>query len=320
MRDQLTINVEEVARSAPRTAAGIDSSLRLMLLAARQHGVVARWQLERLRISRHTLATWLRTSRLLPLHRGVYAVGHRQLKPEGRWIAAVLAVGPGAVLSHTDGAALLWGRPNLNWRVEVTTSRLGVRDRPGIRVHLARSFDPPDVTTEHGIPVTAVARTLVDLADVTTRAQVIRAINRCEQKNLLDEAGLDAALRRANGRRGPGPRRFREARAEVARYGAVLTRSEAEELVGAICDRHGIPRPTMNHRADGFEIDAAYVDRRLGIEIDSYEFHGGRWRFVTDRRKLRALQLAGWRMLPFAAADLIHEEHRFVRDVVRALG
>jgi predicted transcriptional regulator of viral defense system len=138
--------------------------LRIAELAERQHGVVARRQLERLGASRRAIETRLRSGRLHRLHAGVYAVGHRVLSREGRWMAAVLFCGSGAVLSHRSAAAL-WGiRDHSGRAIEVTVARKS-RSRAGIERHY--SVLPADeITVERGIPVTSVPRTIFDLAAV----------------------------------------------------------------------------------------------------------------------------------------------------------
>lgn len=263
---------------------------------------------------------WIESLLLLPVRRGVYALGHKQVTQHGVWLAAVLAAGPGAVLSHDDGLAA-HGRRDApeDRRIHVTTTRRGVRDQRGIKVHTARRLDPADVTVIDGVPVTALARTLYDVAGVASRADTARYLEGALSDGKVDDTELDAVVRRCHGRRGRGPARFAAARAELERLGVHLTRSVAEALVVGICDRHGLPIPRMNHRADGDEIDVAFVDQRVGIEIDSFAFHGDRQSFVADRRKIRRLQAAGWRMLSFAAVDLRDDEASFARDVAAAL-
>jgi hypothetical protein len=138
--------------------------LGLVALAEKQHGVVARAQLRALGLGENAIQRRVRQGRLQRLHRGVYAVGHRVLRPEGRMLAAVLACGPRAVLSHCSAAALWALRPTDRAPVDVTTTARSGERVSGIDLHRARSLDPADVTEHHGIPVTTVARTLVDLA------------------------------------------------------------------------------------------------------------------------------------------------------------
>src|SRR3954454_3168618 len=155
--------------------------------AERQHGVVERQQLVDLGIAERTIARWLAAGRLHEVHRGVYAVGHRRLTQRGRWMAAVLAAGPGTVLSHRPAAAL-WGLRKSD-AVEVTTLRR-IR-RPGIRAH-QWSLPADERTTRDGIPVTTVARTLLDLAAVVTQHELEHALNEAEYQRRSDLTSLDA--------------------------------------------------------------------------------------------------------------------------------
>lgn len=146
----------------------------MLALAERQHGVVSRAQLDALDLGRGAIEHRLDEGRLHPLHRGVYAVGHRVVSRQGRWMAAVLAMGPGAVLSHRSAAAL-WGlRTTARARVEVTVPGPR-RSRPALEVHRAR-LAADEVTLERGIPVTTASRTLLDLAAVVGSRQMERAV------------------------------------------------------------------------------------------------------------------------------------------------
>src|SRR3954471_9971641 len=133
-------------------------------LAMRQHGVVARRQLRALGLSNAAVAHRVAAGRLHRVHHGVYAVGHRLLAPRGWWLAAVLACGPGAVLSDASAAAL-WGlRPSAPIRPDVSVRTSAGRARPGVRIHRRAGLRPDETTTCDGIPVTTPARTVLDLA------------------------------------------------------------------------------------------------------------------------------------------------------------
>jgi predicted transcriptional regulator of viral defense system len=132
-------------------------------LAERQWGVVSLEQLRASGFGDGAIKSRARSGRLHRLHRGVYAVGHRSLRREGRFVAAVLACGPGAVLSHRS-ASWHWGLLGTDQAAVDVTARRGRRGGPGVRLHRARSLDARDTTTHRGIPITTVARTLLDLA------------------------------------------------------------------------------------------------------------------------------------------------------------
>src|SRR4051812_39851018 len=137
--------------------------------------------------------------RLHPVHRAVYAVGHTVLTRSGRWMAAVLACGPGAALSHASAAAL-WGlqrgEPNI---IDVTARRTG-RKRPGIRIHRPRV--PAETTTHDAIRVTTPARTILDLAATVTRSRLEHLLDQAEIRELTDYPSLDGLARAHPGHHG----------------------------------------------------------------------------------------------------------------------
>src|SRR5215208_5665923 len=168
-------------------------------LAERQYGVVARAQLLAQGLGADAIDLRLQRKRLHPLYRGVYAVGQRQLRREARWMAAVLAYGPGTVLSHRAGGAH-WQMVRERGGAEVTIPSAR-RSRPGIRVHQAR-LPRDEITTHNGIPITTVPRTLFDLAAVVPQRELERAINEAEVLRLWDELSLDHLLDRYPRHRG----------------------------------------------------------------------------------------------------------------------
>jgi predicted transcriptional regulator of viral defense system len=170
-------------------------------LAARQYGVVARWQLLELGLTSRAISYRLTVGRLHLVHRGVYAVGHKRISGRGRWMAAVLACGPGSALSHRSGAAL-WGFLGAaSPRIDVTTPRRGGRSIAGVRRHRARRLPPEDTTMVDGIPVTTVARTLFDLAEVLDLSRLERAFEAAERAELLDMRAVLLTAERNPGRR-----------------------------------------------------------------------------------------------------------------------
>ena len=172
---------------------------RLADLARRQYGVVDHRELAACGLSSTTVARWTGEGRLHHVHRGVYAVGHSSLTGHGRWMAAVKACGPDALLSHTSGAALSNLRRSSSPIIHVTTPNR--RSPKGIRVHRVRALHPDDAAVVDGIPVTSVARTLLDLADVLPPRQVIRAIEQAERLQIFDLNAVTRLLARSNGRR-----------------------------------------------------------------------------------------------------------------------
>jgi hypothetical protein len=263
-------------------------------LAARQHGVVAHWQLVRLGVPPHVIQHWLRTGRLHPIHVGVYAVGHRAIGGRGRWMAGVLGCGPAAVLSHQCAAALLELRSSSSAVIHVTApgrSRQGPR---AITLHRVRALYPDDVMVRDRIPVTSVPRTLLDLAEVLPPRALVRSIEEAERRRLFDLRAVEALIARSRGRHGLRPL--------VAALREIVddpphANSDFERDFPPFCLAYGLPVPELNATVAGFVVDALWRDRRLVVELDGYAFHRSRRAFEADRERDAALQLAGYRVL-----------------------
>jgi Transcriptional regulator, AbiEi antitoxin len=275
-------------------------------LAERRHGVVAWVQLARLGMSRDELRTRVAAGRLHRLHRGVYAVvAPRLLRIEGHWLAAVLAVGDGAVLSHRSAAALWDLLPAPTRAPEVAVAR-NVKPRAGIHLHCLRSLPNSQITTRNSVPCTTVARTIVDLASVVPPRRLERALGEAEVLRLYDRNEIETILA-AHPRR-PGSRTIR-ALLGGPDPSTTRTRTPLEEQFLALCDRAGFRRPECNvpfTLPDGTEIsiDAFWRSTALAVELDSRGFHSN-WRAqVKDRRRDAQLVLAGLKPLRFTEADL----------------
>jgi predicted transcriptional regulator of viral defense system len=242
-------------------------------LAASQHGVVSRLQLRALGLSVAAIDHRVRAGRLHLVHRSVYAVGHRALTVEGRWLAAVLAAGSDAVLSHGSAAAA-WGlRPSGVSPIHVTIPRSpGRARRHGIRLHRSRTLAIEDTTIHRGIPITTPARTLVDLSRTLKGRPLEHAIDRADQLRLVDFQDL----RQANSA---------SLQAVLSRYSSAPTRSELEVRFLRLCDTYGIPRPETNTRIEGIEVDFVWRDARLIVEVDGYAYHRSPSAFERDRER-----------------------------------
>ncbi len=239
-------------------------------LAERQHGVVARRQLLDAGVPEHVIEHRLVLSRLHSIYHGVYAVGHRRLTKEGRWMGALLAAGPDAVLSHRSAATHLglghW--PHL----EVTARRR--RDRPGI--HVYTSSLPPDEVTHMGvIPATTVPRTLFDLALVLPPRQVEHAINAAEVQRRTDPLSLLDLVARYPGRRGV---RTIKSILERLESDPGFTRSELESRFLTFVRSEHLPSPILNASLLGFECDCVWPEQRVIVELDGRATHGTRSR------------------------------------------
>jgi hypothetical protein len=223
--------------------------------------------------------------RLHRLYRGVYAVGHTVLNAHGRWLAAVMACGDGAVLSHRSAAALWCIRPTAAARVDVAVPHTsGVRSTAAIVVH--RSRRPVDITTRDGIPVTTPGQTLADLATALPRRALEKAAEQAEALR------LDVAVPADH----PGAGRLQEAMAHDLDH---TTRSPLEDAFLELCEVHGIPRPLVNTVVEGFEVDFCWPERRLIVETDGHAYHGTRAAFERDRARDAQLTAHGWRVMRF---------------------
>jgi predicted transcriptional regulator of viral defense system len=284
-------------------------------LARRQWGVVSRAQLATLGLGRGAIDGRLRAGRLRRVHRGVYAIGGAALPREGRHLAAVLAYGPGAVLSHTS-AAVHWGLLAYDApRPEVTApaSRTGV---PGIRLHRTHSLDARDATDHRGVPVTTVAKTLLDVAAQAPRSHLEHALGQALRNQLYDHRAILDVLERHRGRRGVLP--LRAATADDPAF----TRSELERRFRALCRRAGLPQPLSNaHVADAdnqvHEVDFFFPAHRLVVETDGWRDHWTRVAFERDRAKDAALVAAGYAVLRFTKRQ-IADDPGTVAERVRA--
>jgi very-short-patch-repair endonuclease len=264
-------------------------------IAARQHGVITLAQLETLGVHRRGLTRRLQADRLHRLHRKVFAVGHRGVSKGGRWLAAVLACGPDAVLSHRS-AAWLWGivrergEPGDDPRMRepdggishVTVPGEG-RTRWGIRVHRSRTLDATQTTRRLNIPVTTPSRTLADLRRTLPQPKFAAALRQAEYLRLpiADELGPDR------------------------------TRSELEARFRAACRRRRLPKPEVNVGIGPFTVDFLWRRQRVIVELDGYRAHGTRSAFEADRARDAELTALGysvvrstWRQLTDGPADV----------------
>jgi very-short-patch-repair endonuclease len=282
-------------------------------LAERQHGVVTRTQLLELGLNRGAIARRIELGRLRQIHRGVYSpVGRRLLTRHGRWMAAVLACGPDAVLSHHSAAAL-WGIRQSD-RIEVTrpTSYRGSKD---ITVHRS-PVRTDERSTHRGIPTTTVPRTLLDLSAVVRLDTLRSALRQAEQLRLTDPLSLHDLAERYPRR--PGLASIR-ALLEEASIGARVIRSELEERFQAFLLNAGLPLPRTNQRIEGYEVDCVWAEQRLIVELDGHATHSPAHAFEADRARDRKLQAAGWLVIRITWRQLHEEPHLVEADLRRLL-
>jgi very-short-patch-repair endonuclease/predicted transcriptional regulator of viral defense system len=268
-------------------------------LAGRQHGVVSREQVRAAGLSRQAIHRRIEAGWLVRLHQGVYAVGHTALTPKSHLLAAVYAGGRGALASHR-AAGGLWVVLRGAQPIEVTapTPRTA---RQGIVLHRSRCIDPEDRAVIDGIPVTSLARTLVDLADVLLERRLADAVHEAEVRQLFDMRTVERVLDRLPGRKG----RHRLRRV-LAAYRDVqpFTRSEAERRVLELCETHGLPRPQVNVGIAGYEVDFYWPEAKLVLEFDGAATHLTRRAFRADRARDRALAARGIHVVRATWRDL----------------
>lgn len=277
-------------------------------LAESQYGVVSLAHLRAAGLAPGAIYSRVRAGRLHRVHRGVFAVGHRRLSREGHWLAAVLALGDGAALSHISAGAHLALRPSSAGVIHLTVpSHAGRRTRPGIVVHRSITLGA-GVIRHEGVPVTDVARTLLDLAGMLAPGPLERAVERSLELRLFDLTAVCAVLDANPRRRGT---------AVLARIidtihdEPALTRSELEALMRDVCDAHGIERPEVNATVDCYEVDFLWRSRRLIVETDSHKHHGTRTAFENDRATDARLTVLGYRVIRFT-----HRQLTRTRDIV----
>jgi very-short-patch-repair endonuclease len=285
---------------------------QVVTLAARQHGVATTAQLHAARLSRHAIAHRVGRGWLRRLHRGVYFVGAVE-GPWSRAMAAVLAYGPDALLSHQPAGVLSGFRPPPAGAIHVTVVGRDVRNRDGIHAHTITRLHPADATHRLGIPVTSPARTLLDLAATLTQRDLSRAIDEARVLRLVTDRSLDEQFSRYPAHR--GTRALKNATTPEPK----LTRSEAERRLLELVRAAGLPEPKTNARLAGHEVDFLWPAHRLVVEVDGYTFHSKRSSFERDRRRDAALTLAGYRVIRITWRQITEEPELVIATLAGAL-
>jgi len=286
-------------------------------LSTHQHGVISMAQLRAQGHAKSTVIEWVASGRLHQLHRGVYAVGHRQLTWYSRCWAAVLAAEPyeaapwRAVASHRS-AAYLWGLLRFTPDVMHVTAPTRRRAKRRFVVHFSSILVEEDRGIRDGIPVTAVPRTLLDLAIRARRDQIEGYLERAEDRDLLDVRAVENLLGRAGGHRGRG--RLAQALA-IYRPDPAFTRSKFERRFRRLVIAAGLPAPSMNFNVAEFEIDAYWPALRFAVELDLFETHGSRAAFERDRRRQEELKLLGIEMIRITKPRLDREPKAVMRNL-----
>ena len=286
-------------------------------LAASQYGVVGRRQLTEAGLGPEWIDRQLAARRLCRVHAGVYAlVPSRLLKRHGRYLAAVIACGDGALVSHRDAGTLWKIRAGASGAIDITVPRGRTRTHRGIVVHTTRAWHPDDISERAGIPCTSLPRTLVDLAAVERPHRLERALELAQHERIFDGRTIAAALERANGRRGVA--RLRHLLAELSDE-PPPTRTEIERCFLRLVRNAGLPPPKVNEHIGKYEVDFHWPAHRLVVETDGRATHGTDQAFEEDRRRDLYLRLAGWDVMPFTWRQVTRESAQVTEALRRRL-
>jgi very-short-patch-repair endonuclease len=282
-------------------------------MARRQHGVLARRDLEGLGFTADAIEHRLATGRLHLISAGVYAVGRPELTPHGRWMAAVLVCGDGAVLSHRS-AAELWGISyEESGRIDVTIRRRSRLTRSGVKVRCRPTLDARSFVHRHGIPVTSPVQTLIDLATELKSLRLERAVNEADKLDLVDPETLRRALGAHKGE--PGVKKLATL---LDRHTFRLSDSDLEVLFRPLALAAGLPAPLTKHRVLGYEADFFFPAQDLIVETDGLRYHRTPAQQARAARRDQTHTAAGLRVLRFTHWQVTHEPDE-VTNVLRRL-
>ena len=275
-------------------------------IAAGRHGIVTRRQVLELGMSASMFNRWRVAGHLHPLHRGVASVvPPSMLSREGWWLAAVLACGDGAALSHAAAGQLQWILPREErWALHVSVPRRSDRHPPGIVVHRPRSLPVTDLRTYLRIPTTTPTRSIWDLASALTPLRLRRAFEKAERRNELNRPRLAALLAESPTKKGAGAIR---SLLDSRRLPYAETRSRLEDLLNRICSEHGLPLPAVNVPALGYEVDFLWADARFVVEADGGDHLTPTQRDRDNDRDI-ALGRAGYLVRRYSSPAMADEE------------
>ena len=277
-----------------------------------QHGVISFAQLRGLGFSRRAIEHRIVKGRLRPVFAGVYAVGRPTLTRQGRWMAAVLSCGTGAVLSHGSAAELMrFGhqRPGL---VEISLPSPSHRSRSGLLVHRRPSLLRADTGRFEGIPVTSPIQTLIDIAPGLDRMGLERAINEADKYDLVHPPQLRCALAERSGEAG-----VRTLRKVLDRRTFRLTRKQLEQRFLPLAQEVGLPVPLTKQIVNGYEVDFFWPELELVVETDGLTYHRTPAEQAVDRLRDQAHTAAGLRQLRFTHEQVRYEPDHVLRILAR---
>lgn len=283
---------------------------RIAQIASAAHGVVTRAELLGAGVTVHQIRQRVRSGALIPVHRGVYRAGHRAPSLEARYLAAVRACGPGALLSGQAAAHLLFllkGKPPQPEVTAPTHRRVN-----GVRTRRSGPLDERDATTWRGIPVTTVPRTLVDLAASLSADDLARACHEAEVRHRTTPAMIEAVLERRPNSAGVATLR------RVIRGDVHVTLSALEKRFLELLRKEGLVLAQTNRPAGGRRVDCRWPEHRLTVELDSYRYHHSRHAWELDRRREREARARGDEFRRYTFGD-VFEDARLMLTELRAL-
>jgi very-short-patch-repair endonuclease len=286
-----------------------------------QHGLITLEQLKARGLTVQAVHERLMAGRLHRIHQRVYSLTPGVMTVRGKFMAAVLACGTGAVISHRS-AAYLWGLVDV-WEepIDVTAPNRRGRSPAGVAAHRDGSLQPVDKTRVHGVPCTSLARTLLDFAGRAPDWELRKVVAQAEVLGVLDLEAMRSVLRRGRRRRG------------VARLRLILdtihpqtrrTKGELERLFLAMCVREGLLHPEVNvwlevPGGNPLQADFLWRDARLIVEADSRQFHDTGSAFEYDRKRAQRFELGGWRVSRCTWAQVEREPRRVAATVQAVL-
>ncbi|WP_445148397.1 DUF559 domain-containing protein [Baekduia sp. Peel2402] len=291
----------------------LDHDRVIAALAAERHGVVSRRVLREHGISQATIDGRVRQRRLVLLHRGVYALGHAELRTEGRWLAAVEAYGAGAALSHMSAARHWEIHDGAILPVHVAIGRRsGLQRRPGTVIHRVDLL-AEEITEHEAIPTTTVARTLLDVAGAVRGRRLELVIRRAARSRRFDLTAQQAMLDRHP--HAPGAVELGRLLTRLAGRGTDEYRSALEVAFAQLCDDHGLPRPRVNAIVLGERVDFSWPGTTLVVETDGFAFHSTPTSFAVDRLRDQKLTLAGYTVVRFTYDQVVRDAGATARAV-----
>ncbi len=293
-----------------------DRDAELNRVAARQHRIVTSRRLRLLGFSRSWVTRQIADGQITRLHHKVYLVGPGAPTREGRWLAAVLAAGEGALLARTNAAALHDIAKSRGSRIDVLIPAHRRVKLKGVRIHRCRRIHPDDSSLVDSIPVTSVERTICDLAADVPYADVKRAFEEAERRHLIDHRKLREAVERMRGTAGAAAMR------QLLGYDprpATETRSELEIAFLELVTNAGLPPYQRNVVVFGNDIDAYWPEAKLVVELQSYTWHSDPEAFERDHVKLARLERNGVKTLALTYKQVTQDSAATVETVLALL-